>query len=165
MTDAWNSTPVRFIYRNAHNATTGVVLSRWRETGHYLQGLAGVDRQYRTYRKDRVVEYLNGSDELLVDPSPPPPPSPKRGSAPDDRPQVLFTGFSSAARAALEAEADEHGLHVVKSVTQGLSFLCSGSTAGPAKLEKARAQGVYIMNEADLHALLETGVLPDSAVV
>lgn len=41
-----------------------------------------------------------------------------------------------------------------------LSFLCAGDNAGPAKLEKARAPGVVIMDRAQFENLLETGEIP-----
>jgi BRCT domain type II-containing protein len=76
----------------------------------------------------------------------------------------LFTGFPAAQRAHLEALSDAGGLRVVKTVTQGLVFLCTGPNAGPSKVARARAQHVYIVREPELHGLLQTGELPDYAV-
>jgi BRCT domain type II-containing protein len=101
---------------------------------------------------------------LLQNPYPGAPPHTQPQAPPDQRPQILFTGFPKVQRAHLEVLSDAGGLRVVKTVTQGLVFLCIGPTAGPTKVAKARAQGVYIVHEPELHGLLETGELPDYAV-
>ena len=49
----------------------------------------------------------------------------------------------------------------MQTVTKGLTFLACGPNAGPAKVEKARAQGVYIVLDQHLQALLLTGELID----
>lgn len=154
--------PLRFIYRDAAGETSERVVDRWVESGHYIEGNdAASGGAFRTFRKDRVQQYLDGGAERLHTPHSSPPPRPARNAAPDTRPQMLFTGFAKAQRAALEAQADSAGLRVVQTVTQGLVFLVCGTTAGPAKIAKARAQGVFIVGAAHLGALLETGELPD----
>jgi len=45
-------------------------------------------------------------------------------------------------------------------VSQDLNFLVGGYNAGPAKLERARFQGVIILNEMQFQLLLETGEIP-----
>lgn len=87
-----------------------------------------------------------------------------RHAPPDLRPQIAFTGFGAALRTDLEARSEAAGLRVVKSVTQSLVFLCTGPNAGALKFAKARAQGVYVLPQDHLPALLESGELPDSAV-
>lgn len=136
----------------------------WAEVGHYIEGHYHTAGKFCTFRKDRVVEYLDGAAALLAAPHSSPPPRIRAQQPPDLRPQILFTGFASVQRAHLEGLCDAAGLRVMKTVAQGLVFLCAGPNAGPSKVAKARGQGVYIVREAELHALLESGELPDYAV-
>jgi len=82
----------------------------------------------------------------------------ERGEAPAH--QVCFTGFSLDEKAELAALASRAGLEVVRSITKRLSFLCTGPTPGPAKLEKAEAQGVLILTRSQFEHLVATGEVP-----
>lgn len=153
------SPQLRFIYLDAHGVTSERTLTRWSENTRYIQGRNEVDSLPKTYRKDRIVQFLAGEEHLLNE-SAPPAPEPKPRAAPDDRPQILFTGFKAAQRAELEHTAVKHGLRVMKTAGKALAFLCIGDNAGPAKVEKAREAGAFILDELQLHALFETGELP-----
>lgn len=145
-----------FLYRNAAGIESEKTLEIWREDSRYLQGYCSLSNMPKTYRKDRVVSFLQGEDLLLGDKAPPAPePAPKLVS--DDRPQVLFTGFKAAARNELEQIAADHGLRVVKTSTKNLSFLCAGSNAGPVKIKKAYEAGAFILTSEELTNMLETG--------
>lgn len=157
---------ISFIYRNAEGVTRERCLSHWKESGYYIQGFSVDDEGIRTFRKDRVLEYLNGSDAYLLSPYESAPPKPIREKTASGRPaptcpQIAFTGFAALKRAALEAMSEDTGLQVCKSVTLGLSYLCIGPNAGPAKVEKARSQRVYIIDESQFYSLIETGEVPD----
>jgi hypothetical protein len=69
--------------------------------------------------------------------------------------EILFTGFPKAQRADLEQLAEDYGMTVRKSVTQGLDYLCAGATAGPAKLSQAMDAGVTIIDSDDFLNLLK----------
>lgn len=161
---------LEFFYTNAAGETKRRVLENWTEEGHYLVGNDALSNGApRTFRKDRVTEYLNGCDSLLDTPFVGPPPKIERepreksGAAPDkSQLDILFTGFAAKTRADLEAASAAAGLKVVKTVTQQLTFLCIGPNAGPAKVAKARIAGSYIVTEHELPELLESGVLPDA---
>lgn len=155
-----------FSYLGADGVTSKRALKNWSEEGHYLKGFDTTVGQVRTFRKDRIVEYFDGAAQFLVSPLGVPPPRLRSGPTrpKDERPQILFTGFAAVQRAHLEQLSDAGGLCVVKSVTQGLVFLCAGPNAGPSKVAKARGQRVYIVRETELHALIETGELPDYAL-
>lgn len=157
-----------FLYRDARGEETERRLTQWKEIGYYIAGFCERSDAYRTFRKDRVTEYLDGCAAALSDPHPAPPPTLKKAStsgAPDEKAlEILFTGFAKVQRGALEAKAAAAGLHVRKTVTQGLMFLCGGPNAGPTKLEQARAQSVYILDEAQFHWFLETGEVPDGPI-
>ncbi len=71
--------------------------------------------------------------------------------------QVCFTGFQAAEKARLAALAASAHLDVASTVTKSLAFLCAGANAGPAKLAKAREQGVHILSESEFLHLIETG--------
>ena len=152
---------LRLTYCNAEGEISERVLTRWVEAGHYLKGHDLAKGRVLTFRKDRVREYFDGCEALLIGPSAPPPPKPARQSSQDSKPQMLFTGYGAAQRKALEAQASEAGLVIVSTVTKSLTFLACGPNAGPAKIEKARAQGVYIVADQHLQALLLTGELLD----
>lgn len=148
---------LRFVYRSERGETTERELSLWKESGFYIHEIRD-GKIFRTFRKDRIIEYVAGGEAHLAEPFAAPPP---KLSARDDKLQILFTGFPKVQRAVLEAKAAAHGLHVCKSVTNGLMFLCGGPNAGPAKLEKARSQHVYIIKQHQFLQFVETGELPD----
>lgn len=150
---------LRFIYTNASGETRERTLTRWNENTVYIQGRNETDMLPRTFRKDRVNEYLEGADQLLFDQAPPAPvPAPKAQA--DDRPKILFTGFKAADRQRLEIWAEANGLRVMRSKSPFLSFLCVGANAGPSKVEAAREAGAFIVSEDELVWILETGELP-----
>lgn len=150
---------IRFEYMRDPTGKVRTLVS-WRETGKYIEGVDAADRRFKTFRKDLIARYLDGAEDLLGDPFP------ERASLPQKRktaaPQILFTGFPSAQRAALEAKAVEAGLGICKSVTQACLYVVGGPNAGPTKVRKAREKGAYILDERQFHALLTTGELPES---
>lgn len=150
-----------FLYRKPSGEEKEVVITHWRESGNYILGVCLVAHQHRTYRKDRIVCYRESAEHVLVEPFPEPPPLVSKKPDPRFVTEILFTGFPSVQRASLEAHAAAAGLTVVKTVTKNLDYLCCGPTAGPAKLEKARDKGVWILNQPAFFSLLETGELPD----
>lgn len=152
---------LRFAYVNAQGEVSQRELSQWQESGHYIRGHCVSSNAVKTFRKDRVQQYLDGCDSLLVDPYAPPPPKPAPEAPQESRPQILFTGFAKAERAAFEAQAAAVGLAVVSTVTKNLTFLACGGNAGPTKVDKARNQGVFIVPSSVLQALLFSGELPD----
>lgn len=154
---------LRFVYVNSQGEVSQRELRQWQESGHYLRGHCMSSNAVKTFRKDRVQQYLDGCDSLLVDPYAPPPPKPAPEAPKESRPQILFTGFAKAERAAFESQAVAAGLAVVGTVTKNLIFLACGGNAGPAKVEKARAQNVYIIAGSSLSGFLSDGVLVDES--
>lgn len=150
---------IAFSYTDSRGHTTDWELLEWRESGRYLQGTAKVDGKFRTFRKDRINRYLGEGETALSEPYVPAPPTL------DSRPEIAFTGFPKSKRAELEAFASEHGMRVRKSVTQDLVFLCCGANAGPSKVQAARDQGCFILDEAALTAMVETGEIEDEPAI
>lgn len=152
---------LRFVYRNAAGESRQRELKKWEEVGHYITGFSIGDGAVRTFRKDRISEYLDGAAGLLEHPFASAPPRIEKDRPVDQRSQICLTGFSAELRAELEQKCTDAGLVVRKSVTPSLTYLCTGPKAGWAKIEKSRAQNVYIVSEEQLHLLMETGELPD----
>lgn len=164
---------MKFIYQKYQGELTEYELMNWSEDGNYIQGVCVRSNAFKTFRKDRVSSYLEGSDALLKVPyvlgEPRIPVRRERVSEvsrseqpPPGVPQILFTGFPAAQRADMEATAADAGLYVRKNgVTRDLTFLCIGPNAGPAKIKRAREQGTYIVPATHFNALIETGELPD----
>lgn len=150
---------LRFIYEDANGNTSAREVSDFSDDGVYIEGFCHSRRALRTFRRDRVVEYLEG-EELLV---PMIDPDDVVDEPFADRPgmEILFTGFSEDERFDLEADAEDAGLVVRKTVTKNLAFLCAGPRAGPSKLSKARAQDCTILDKTQLKRMLWTGELPE----
>lgn len=162
---------MKFKYQKYQGEITEYELQNWREVGHYIQGVCLRSHAFKTFRKDRISAYLDGSETLLSEPYPPGKPcipvrrdrvrGTKRNEKPN-APQILFTGFPAALRTELERTADEAGFWVRQNgVTRELNFLCTGPNAGPAKIQQARAQGTYILPACHFTTFVETGELPD----
>lgn len=152
---------IAFVYRNKSGEEKQHELRNWKEVGHYVEGWCVVSDGFKTFRKDRVVQYLGSAETILSDPYPPKAAISKEAKADQYAPQILFTGFPASQRADLERRATESGMDVRKTVTLGLNFLCYGPTAGPTKVRKAMEQRVYLMDQAQFLILLDTGELPD----
>ena len=73
----------------------------------------------------------------------------------DNRLEICFTGFGVTKKKTLNDLASRKNMKVVNSVTKNLHILCIGENAGPKKIEKAKAQGVEIINEKQLSEFLE----------
>jgi len=146
---------LRFTYVDAKGHKDAWEVEKWKESGNYIKGMCVFDDKYRTFRKDRVVDYLDDAEPLLRYPRPAPPPPVS------EKPDILFTGFAKARRAELEQEAASHGLNVRTKVTKKLIYLCCGSNAGPTKVEGARDRGAFILSEESFKHMLETGEIQD----
>ena len=157
-------TSLHFDYRKADGSESMRRVTEWSEQGHYVVGFDELAKQIRTFRKDRITRYHDGCEGLLMHPKDEPPPRIVRSAPADQRPQILFTGFTAALRADLEQQCNAAGLRVMKTVSLTLTFLCAGPNAGPAKVAKARLKGAYVLSADDLPEFLETGELPDAAV-
>ncbi|MDN3665602.1 BRCT domain-containing protein [Algibacter miyuki] len=79
--------------------------------------------------------------------------------------EVCFTGFSPADKKELIQIANDNDIHIAKSVTKGLMFLCCGGNAGPSKMEKAERQGVKLIDKETFFNIIETGEIPTANTV
>lgn len=60
--------PLRFVYSDQHGVVTERTIVKWEEFPGHVEGVCTIRRATRTFRKDRVEEWLDGSDELLARP-------------------------------------------------------------------------------------------------
>jgi NAD-dependent DNA ligase len=153
-----------FIYRNGQGVITSRELTIISDTPDYLCGFCG--RNYRTFRKDRILEFIDNSnqiDERLsyhIKDNPEPTPRRVTGNIKGDL-EICFTGFTKKDRDRLESLAKSENLFVRKSVTRKLFFLCCGYNSGPSKIEQSLEQGVTIIGEDQFLKFLKTGEIPE----
>ena len=143
-------------------------LEKVSETDCYYQGVTRSG--YRTFRKDRIIRTAKTAAELVNE----------LNTFDSDNwfrqqfareaaaryarqtvAKVCFTGFKKERKAELETIAASAGLQLLTGVSKNLTYLCYGYNAGPVKMEKAREQGVLILNEPEFLTMLETGEIPD----
>lgn len=167
---------IRFRYQDAKGNVSLRELQHWSENSLYIQGRAADESFPKTFRKDRIIEFLFGEEFLLKDLAPPAPvhklkPSylaAKAAHSSNDSSRqlsqgantILFTGFYAAQRAELEEVARQSGMTVMKSSGKSLSFLCYGFNAGPSKVAKAQEAGSFIIDSDQFLHLIRTGELP-----
>jgi NAD-dependent DNA ligase len=156
---------LRFIYRDARGRISARELSDFSQSEEYIQGYSTADGEFRTFRKDRVLEQVADAASLQqrldFHAANAPPPLPDRKRNPDRLPEICFTGFKKEEKGRLVAIAQAAGMYVRPSVTRDLMFLCCGDNAGPKKLAKARKLGVILLTAAQFTTLAETGEVPD----
>lgn len=81
----------------------------------------------------------------------------KRNAKPRPSVSICFTGFGETRAEEFKGIARDLGFGVNASVVKSTTHLCCGENAGPKKLEKARAQGIKVIDEAQFHHMMETG--------
>jgi len=147
---------LRFVYEDAKGNVSTRELTDWHDDGAYIEGYCHTANDVRTFRRDRIVSFLEGEHLLR-------PIAPKldQGGKAGGAMEILFTGFPTDERSTLEEDAESYGLVVRKTVTKNLDFVCAGPRAGSSKLAKARAQGCTILDEDDFWSLVEDGVMPE----
>lgn len=169
---------IRFRYRDAQGNESERELLQWSETTTYIQGRTASDTFPNTFRKDRVIAFLQGQALMLNEAALSTPHINAYDVAAsvaltDTRTprltvggqnQILFTGFSSAERAELEQQATGLGMRVMKTPGKALTFLCYGFNAGPSKVAKAQDAGAFIINSAQFQDLARTGELSGECV-
>ncbi len=151
-----------FIYQDAKGNITKREITAISSSEEYIQGICKKSNNIRTFRKDRILEYITDINEInsklehFVKANP----APRQANT--TLPDICFTGFKKEDKDKLIKIATEKNLTIRSSVTKKLSFLCCGYNAGPKKIETARKQGVIVLNEKQFIAMLETGELPET---
>lgn len=154
-----------FVYFSAKEIISVQAISNISQNEDYLQGISVLydDKgSLKTFRKDRVIEYLDSLEEakeFLLDCclSDFTVRKPKTETF-----DIHFTGFKKADKEELERIATDANMEVRKSVTKNLNLLCYGYNASQMKMDKARSMGIIILNESQFRNFLETGDFTDS---
>ncbi|WP_322528538.1 hypothetical protein R5R73_01250 [Salinicola sp. LHM] len=132
-----------FLYADASGNETHRNVTNWRFDGTYIKGFCLENDAMRTFRRDRVVEFFEGSEALLYHGTRPasavgiPAAEPSNATNSGREWEILFTGFDAKTKATLEKTAKYHGFCVRKTVTKNLDFLCAGPRYSRTKHEKA----------------------------
>jgi len=147
-------------YRNAKGQISKRRIKVLKSQGALFSAIDLEQNKYLTFRKDRIVSLCQDtgtsvSFAYIPVQSKPSDPTPNNGT-------ICFTGFSSNLKALLGEKANAGNFLVRKSVTKDLEYLCCGPNAGPKKIEKAQAAGIWIMREEEFHDLVDDGVVPDA---
>lgn len=162
-----NSNVILFNYKNLKGEENKFTISVHKVFKYHFSGMDIETDKYRTFRKDRVVEYFDNTEDVL-DRYPVEEFKISGGgnktfgintNNPDKLLEVCFTGFKKADKERLTALALENNLYVAKDVTVNLGILVCGYNAGPKKIERAvnSAMKVEIMDETEFLHFLETG--------
>lgn len=163
---------IKFIYCDSRGEITYREISNISKTEIYIQGYCVSDNGFRTFRKDRVLEHIDGNinhEERLEFHRDRLPAPKEKGETRSynrrvnkfDKPEICFTGFKKEIKLNLVEMAETSGMFVRGSVTKNLVYLCCGGNAGPQKIEDSRHQGSIIINESQFSELLETGEIPE----
>lgn len=151
---------LKFEYEDADGRTSTRTIKNWVEDPVYIEGFCLDKNAVRTFRKDRIIVYLDGTQYLLENPLPISEESEEKEAFIVVKRQILFTGFSKSERAFLEQKARDHGFIVCQSVTVSLDYICTGKNAGYAKIEDARSRGATELDVTEFEQLIETGEVP-----
>lgn len=149
-----------FRYRDANGDVSERIIRNWDSDGEYIEGYCQTARAPRTFRVDRVIEYLRPEDAELGSPT-----AADQGKTRQAKRgmSILFTGFSKAERKELEELAEAAGLRPRTTVTQDLLVLCIGPRAGHNKIRAAEDVGASILSRDRFERMLETGEVPAPA--
>jgi NAD-dependent DNA ligase len=161
---------IKIIYVNSSNEVSARELEVIHEDEKYIDACCfksgGV---LKIFRKDRILEIVDSLDDPAVISKV----SSYQAKYPlskigprekwinrDSKPEICFTGFTSKEKCELIEHAQANGFFVRTGVSDGLSFLVCGKTAGPAKMKNARLQGAILLSIDAYRRLAETGELP-----
>jgi NAD-dependent DNA ligase len=155
-----------FIYKDAKGRITKRTVNDFKEDETHFTGICQTARDLRTFRKDRVLEWLDSQDsadqrlKFHIENNPPPTPRESKRNT-EGQTEVCFTGFKKADKNRLIQFAIDNEFHVASGITKNLYILCCGYNRGPSKVEKAISQGANILSEKQFVNFVNTGELPD----
>lgn len=152
------SANLRFTYEDRFGNLTDRELSWWEDRGDRIQG-GDLTRggEERTFIKDRIVSYSN-KKLAFEEPKPVMQPKATNQQIKTNQIEVCFTGFDAERKNLLEGIANGAGMKVRTKVTKNLDFLvCSAEEKSPSKINKAKSQGAYVLDEEGFRALIFDG--------
>lgn len=149
---------INFIYQDSEGNTTkrSVVLKSM--DYEYFTGICLDRHAERTFKKDRVVEYLGNAKQLLQNFAP----TKKKISASKKNTKspaltINFVGFLDDEQVLLEALAKPYNLKVLKSQTKTLFAIITNDELPEKQAERAKENGTLVMNKEQFLHFLETG--------
>lgn len=171
------ATNLQFIYRDALGyVTLRTILDATPSDDIYLQCYDADKDQVRTFRKDRILEFIDDSaiaDSRLrwhIDNSPPPKEKREHSGLQhrwnsEHLSEVCFTGFKKDDKSRLTKSAEDNGFYVPKKPTKNLKFLVCGYNSGKSvsKKKKAIKAGAMLLSETQFIEHLSTGEIPEEA--
>lgn len=152
------SANLRFTYKDRFGNITDRELTWWEDQGDRIYG-GDLTRggEERTFIKDRIVAYSD-KNPAFKEPQSVRQPKAINQQIKTNQMEVCFTGFDSERKKMLEGIASGAGMKVRTKVTKNLDFLvCSAEEKSPSKVNKAKSQGAYILDEEGFSALIFTG--------
>lgn len=149
-----------FVYEDADGNVSTRNIVNWQEDDVYFEGFCLDRNEVRTFKKERVLSYLDDSERFLKKTNPVVAEF-KKSNKRVNSSEILFTGFGKVERAKLEELARHGGLTVCQSATVGLDYICTGKNAGPAKLAQALANGAIELSVDEFYQLVKTGEIPN----
>lgn len=153
---------MKFIYRDSAGNKTLRSLSNIKEDDLYIYAYCEYSKGLRTFRKDRIVQYIDASDSENYSHISLPSKGQERKSLSEDYAlEICFTGFKALERTALESLAEVNNMKVRKSIVSRLDFLCIGDKPGKKKLKDAEDKGCVILTLDQYKDLIDHGLLPE----
>ena len=138
---------------------------------YYYNGWSELQDKVKTLRSDRILQRFDSVEQAETALSTMDIPlsthreyyEPQYHISRPDAFDICFTGFKKADKEELVKLAKDNDINVCQNVTLHLNMLCYGYNAGPVKLKKAMAKGVFIVNRDQFESFLETGEIPENA--
>lgn len=149
---------LRFVYRDADGNESTRELTNFKMSAGKVRGICLDRNAIRTFRLERIVEFLEGEEQLYATKATPR----SRPEMPDavrsGNPEITFSGFDAKTRASLEKTAQAHGFVVRKSVTKNLDYFVAGQRRSGAKLAEAEEKpGCSVIDKEGFLWLVATG--------
>lgn len=153
-----------FVYRDRAGDETLRKLTSFKDDGVYLRGYCEYSGGVRTFRKDRIVEVLDGDEAAAITGAAMPDNAGRRDTVDEDyRWEICFTGFGKLERKDLETVARSSGMQVRTVVTRNLNFLCIGDNASLKKMQEAEGKGCLLITDDQFYEFVNDGVLPEGS--
>ncbi len=157
---------ISFNYRNSKGEESHFSIYLLKSYEYYFSGRTLDTNEYRTFKKERVIQYDNDSESIIakqpieeVKAFDGNPLAFIKSYNPNQLFEVCFTGFKKADKTRLIEIAKNNNMYIASDVTTNLGILVCGYNAGPKKIERAlnSARTVEIMDEAEFLHFIETG--------
>lgn len=128
---------LRFVYRDADGNESTRELTNFKMSAGKVRGICLDRNAIRTFRLERIVEFLEGEEQLYETKATPPPRPEMQDFVRSGDPEITFSGFDAKTLSELEKTAKAHGFVVRKSVTKNLDYFVAGPRRSAVKVTEA----------------------------